>query len=292
MSEDIIVTKIVSNIIEEPSKEIGNIITQPLKAIKYFIMDPLIKYNIGKEQEYKVIEKELEEKIKKIDPKNLKNANIRILAGVNEGLKYSAEDLEIRNAFLNLLKSSIDKSKEEEIHVSFSEILKQLEPDEARIIEYFNSGNVFKSLIDKGISIKQGKVYPFAFVDNGRIPKVDVYKINKDNTEIEYIKNFTWLSFINFIENPDKINIYLDNLKRLNLIEINSEKFISNDFFYESILTKHPVIKNYIDNGNYRIEKGYIQLTNVGENFAKCCCDFDKLKIYEIDLKKMSTQTF
>lgn len=292
MPEDIIVTKIVSNIIEEPSKEIGNIITQPLKAIKYFIMDPIIKYNIAKEQEYKSIEKELEEKIKKIDPKNLKNANIRILAGVNEGLKYSAEDLDIRNAFLNLLKSSIDKSKEEEIHVSFSEILKQLEPDEARIIEYFNSGNVFKSLINKGISIEQGKVYPFAFVDNGRIPKVDVYKLNEDNSQIDYIKNFTWLSFINFIENPDKINIYLDNLKRLNLIEINSEKFISNDFFYESILTKHPVIKNYMDNSNYKIEKGYIQLTNVGENFAKCCCDFDKLKIYEIDLKKMSTQTF
>lgn len=55
---------IILNIMEEPCKEIGNAISQPIKAIKYFILDPIIKYNIAKESEYKEVEKELEKKFK------------------------------------------------------------------------------------------------------------------------------------------------------------------------------------------------------------------------------------
>lgn len=284
MSKDKIIDTIITGSLEQPSKEIGDLISQPIKALKYFIMNPIIKYNIAKESEYKNLEKELGEKIEKINPENLKEANIRILAGVNEGLKFTAETEDLRKAFLNLLASSIDKSKEQQIHVSFPEILKQLEPDEARIIEYLNSGsNIGTVEFEKNFI---GKNFLFGFILNGRIPKVDVYKVLPNKAHREYIKNFTWLSFMNFIEEPNKLNIYFDNLVRLNLIEINSDKYIKEDLYYKSILTEHPKIKNFINNEEYDIQKGFIQLTEVGFNFAKCCCDNTSLKNYEIDSRR------
>lgn len=283
---------IILNIMEEPCKEIGNAISQPIKAIKYFILDPIIKYNIAKESEYKEVEKELEKKIQGIKKENLKEAKVRVLANINEGLKYSIDDSELKEAFLNLLKSSIDKSKENEFHVSFSEILKQLEPDEARIIEYLNSGDVFRVLIENKLPLPSDMIYPFSFIENGRIPKIDVFKMASNGTHNQYIKNFTWLSFINFIENPEKINIYLDNLQRLNIIEIESQKYIANEIFYKSILTEHPKVKTFINDPNYQIEKGYIQLTTVGKNLAKCCCNYDNLKEYKIINERFFDEKF
>jgi hypothetical protein len=56
-----------------------------------------------------------------------------------EALRYTASVDELREMFLNLVASAMDKNRSDSVCSSFVEIIKQLEPDEARILTLFFS---------------------------------------------------------------------------------------------------------------------------------------------------------
>ncbi len=53
-----------------------------------------------------------------------------------EAMRYSADEPELRRMYVNLLETAMDKETAEKAHSAFVEIIRQLMPDEARVLEY------------------------------------------------------------------------------------------------------------------------------------------------------------
>lgn len=139
------------------------------------------------------------------------------------------------------------------VHPSFVDIIKQLNPDEAKLM---------KSLPPLIMAIH---------------PLITVKFVNKKQQgENTLISNFTNVG-LNKIENKDKICSYIENLERLKLIEIPPLTSMTNKSKYDE-LKENPILKNSIQRSgvipffDIRYELKSFNMTNFGVAFANTCC--------------------
>lgn len=176
------------------------------------------------------------------------------------------EEHEVRELYANLLANSMNKVVKNGVHPGFVEIIKQLSPDEAKIIGYLRL--------------------------HKRIPTLGL-KIDKtDSSRVVYVKEFSDVPELSMCENIYDSQKYFDNLVRLGLVERSPDgTYISNESIYEP-LKNHPFIKNKYQNiekqsstiDNFsKIDyiKGYCELTSFGESFCKICLETQKVIILQ-----------
>jgi len=162
---------------------------------------------------------------------------------------------ELREMYANLLANSMNKVVKNGVHPSYVEIIKQLSPDEAKIINYLN----------------KCKVYPC----------IGIKLVNDDGSFIEVSKFFSDLPELAKCENIIDYNKYLDNLERLGLIEKHNDKYLNENSFYEKIKENQYFKKiNEIAQNKMKIVmkykkmeyiKEYIELTIYGKEFCNIC---------------------
>ena len=140
-----------------------------------------------------------------------------------------------------------------DVHPAFVEIIKQLSPDEARILRYLNAENVPQPMI-----------------------ALLLEKVGERGWN-EIIKHFTILyRTVPGLEYNDynKVSILLDNLSRQNLIVFHENNYISNPNRYDD-LENDSVIQHYmnqsIPNHKWKTVKMYYELTAFGESFCRVC---------------------
>ena len=149
----------------------------------------------------------------------------------------------------------MNADKKWQVHPSFVDIIKQLTPDEAKYLK---------------------KLPPFREVLN---PLIDV-NFGIGDTPTGYhpaITNFTDEG-IDVLEHPENICAYIDNLLRLNLIEIPEGKL--SDMERYNRMKKHPFVKNPVrfEPSCKGIVVGYsyrykmFKLTNFGLLFVRVIC--------------------
>jgi len=121
------------------------------------------------------------------------------LQALNEA-KFAINEDEIQRLFSNLISASLDKKTSGTAHPAYIEIIKQLQPDEARILRFIFNKEEHR---------------------RGHAPTIDLIQQDSDGS------NFTIKSTtpeVNLIcedadcENPENSVMYFSNLKRLGLI--------------------------------------------------------------------------
>ena len=88
--------------------------------------EKLLKIQAKQEYNLQLYRDELASGISKIEPDNFQDPAMNILGPTLEASKYYIDEKEMRKMFANLLASSMDKSKNNVVHNSFVEIIKQL----------------------------------------------------------------------------------------------------------------------------------------------------------------------
>ncbi len=167
-------------------------------------------------------------------------------------LSYCENSEELRNLYANLLASSMNIDTKWKVHPSFVDIIKQLNPDEAKLL---------KSL-------------PAIHIESH--PLINVKLVNKSQGgEYDLISNFTDVG-LNKIENKVNICSYIENLERLKLIEIPPFSSLMDKSKYEG-LKKNPILINSIspylvEQFEIRYELKRFHLTNFGVAFVETCC--------------------
>lgn len=126
-----------------------------------------------------------------------------------EAMRYTKD--EIRVMLLNLLGASMNKETSEFVHPAFVEILKQMTPDEAKILNQLPKVLLHEPIMDIAVEkpLKDGKFTVFNSV--GVIGK-------EANCEF-----------------PDRLPLYLTNLVRLGLVEIPENSGLADDWRYDKI---------------------------------------------------------
>lgn len=203
-----------------------------------------------------------------IDPENIQEPQLKILGPALEASKYYIEEEDLRIMFSKLIASSMDMTKNETMHSSFVEIIKQLNPIDAKILSEIQSGNIAIAQIG------------FNFETSGfTIQYKHLYSLNQN----EYPH--------------DNIEASMDNLIRLGLIDVDYGTYSKDESLYDSLkltseykeieqtmdsideskkrINENTIPSNsigdFINFKEIRFEKGIVETTKFGKNFCDIC---------------------
>ena len=192
------------------------------------------------------VKSKVQEKLeqKKVDPEDVQIPDPDIAVPSIEALRYS----KLKEEFANLLASSMDKRSSADAHPSFVEILKQITPDEAKIINVFQSPLVGIPFISFRLTQPNG-----GFND---LPSF-ISKIGENSG----------------IERPENILGYMDNLQRLRLVHIPIGQRKNDPDTYKELETFTSEFDQFANMEGYVLErlKGVVHLTEYGAKFKRTC---------------------
>lgn len=239
----------------KPSLEpIGQIISYPFRALR-IAFGPVEKWLSHQEASLKMAADAVAEKTKDIPEEKIVPLEPYIAVPAVMQLSYCENSDELRDLYANLLASSMNVDKKWQVHPAYVDIIKQLNPDEAKYL--------------KAMPAMQVQIYPLIDVD------FSVGESSRGGHPV--ITNFTDYN-LNVLEQPGNICSYIDNLVRLNIIEIPYLQSLDNPEKYK-ILENHPMIQNPIrgdiSNIRYTYRHKIFKLTNFGVNFVKLVCHYE-----------------
>ena len=219
------------------------------------------------EGQYKLAEtkKLLGKKLENVSPENIVSPESHIAVPALQAISYSMDNEEIRNMYANLLTSSMHEKVKNDVHPAFVEIIKQLSPDEAKILKYVHAVKNNVPLISfrvENISNRSGSV---------------VYKylspLHSEIKDLEYKKQ-------------EKIVLALENLERQNLIVIEKNYTLTDKQEYESLFCDkraEELLKQKLPEGmKWDWLKTYFSLTEFGKIFCDICIS-DDIIILEVE---------
>lgn len=244
-------------------KAVGSVIALPFQAIDAALSKPKL-WVAEKQYNYERTRQLLAEKLQYTPEELIVPPENYVAVPALQQIAYCFDSDELRDMYANLLANSMNKVVKNGVHPGFVEIIKQLSPDEAKIIRYLSVQN--------------------------RIPTLGLKIEKADSSHIVYVKEFSNVPELSMCENTYDSQKYFDNLVRLGLVERSPDgTYISNENAYET-LKKHPFIKNKYQNiekqsatiDNFsKIDyiKGYCELTAFGKSFCSICLETQKVFI-------------
>lgn len=203
------------------------------------------------------------EKLNKKNVTEIKTPNPRIAGSTLESLKYTAQETDLREMYMNLLTNSMDVASSDNVHPAFPEIIKQLTADEAKILEFLTF--------------------------NPNIPKIDLRLKNNEfkGGFIVALANYSQISQLDHLTKKENYNVFINNLERLKLIEIPEDLLFNDRTVYSSLesATKIKKIKELNNDSKiiYETKRGIIKLTSFGILFCNCCIDKDITKLFVLN---------
>lgn len=171
-------------------------------------------------------------------------------------ISYSYDSDELRDMYANLLANSMDKERSDLVHPSFVEVIKQLNPDEAKLLKSFRPSNTV--------------LYPL----------IDI-RLNEEGGGHRTIARNYGILGESICERPNCISQYLENLSRLGLIYIPDDLYLTDSSRYEPIEQSSYVLGvrdalSVEDRTRFDLAKKCCYLTNYGVSFMRnCVLDYD-----------------
>lgn len=243
--------------VAKPTGELVGLIPRAIKAA----LSPLEKWILQKEYNVAETKKLLEEKLQNTPPELIESPAPHIAVPAMQYISYCMDNEELREMYANLLANSMNKVVKNGVHPGFVEIIKQLSPDEAKILKYINSHKT--------------------------IPTITLRYENDDGGGIDIINNFSDIGEKSGCEIPQDIAKYFDNLVRLGLI-ISADGLSSlTDKAQYDPLKNHRWIKphattekaNSSSFTKYNFNESFVKITAYGKSFCSICLETQKVII-------------
>lgn len=231
-------------------KAIGSVVALPFRAIDVALSKPKLWVE-EKYYNYERTRQLLAEKLQHTPEELIVPPENYVAIPALQQIAYCFDSDELRDMYANLLANSMNKVVKNGVHPGFVEIIKQLSPDEAKILRYL--------------------------YDNSFVPTVAL-KVHKENGEtVVAFKLFTNIGELCDCEDLAGYEKYIDNLIRLGLINASREQCLADKSRYDSIKNHSYILsrKAYIENmdnvSKVDFVEGYIELTVFGKAFCSIC---------------------
>lgn len=242
-----VLEKTYEDVVHPSAKSIGNTLSLVPRTVGVWL-GKWEKWVINGEESIKLTASAVQEKASKIPEEKLTEPESYVAIPAIQQLSYCYDSEELREMYANLLVSSMNTDTKYQVHPSFVDIIKQLTPDEAKLLKKLSKGDVFP-LIDVQMNLPAGGFKPI-------------------------VHNFTNVSE-DVCDCPSNVFAYLDNFERLKLIDIKNDEFLTNDDFYKP-LENHPsiqkIMSQHLPEGySHKIKHGLFRLTAFGKEFIKIC---------------------
>jgi len=244
------------NIVPETTKEealnpSASLFGQALSGIAHKVLDPLIRYNIVKEQEMKDFTEKIQNRTTAIPMEDRDAEKVGLTLKAVEDSSYQLNSEELREMFANLIASTLDSRVNNEVHPSFSSILKDFSPKDASLFKVLFKEN---SLPITTVRVKE----------------------SSSGTGVNLKEN------IILLENQDISEpVALNNLIRFGLVEIfpgntlSSQKYVEryNNFkqsqYYKLQESQLPMVTTEFNFDTIHTVEGKIEITSLGNVFGQ-----------------------
>ena len=242
-----VLEKTYEDVVHPSAKSIGNTLSLVPRTVGVWL-GKWEKWVINGEESIRLTASAVQEKASKIPEEKLTEPESYVAIPAIQQLSYCYDSEELREMYANLLVSSMNTDTKYQVHPSFVDIIKQLTPDEAKLLKKLSKKNVYP-LIDVRMNFPTGGY------------KAIVHNFTDDGEDV--------------CDCPSNIFAYLDNFERLKLIDIKNDEHLTNDEFYKP-LENHPEIKKIMSESlpegyKCQIKKGMFELTAFGREFIKIC---------------------
>lgn len=245
---------VYQDVAQPAAQEIGKALQTVAKTV-HVALAPVSALVWGYDQIREFVASKVSERLKNVPPEDIISPKPNVAGPALESLRYTGHEESLSDLYANLLAASMDKSTADGAHPAFVEIIKQLTPDEAKLVSLF---------------LRQ---MPF--------PLLDVRWEFKNETETRQggkhvLVNYSHLGEIVGCEYKHLVPAYLDNLCRLGLAEIPPLFVYLAPGVYDP-LENSPVIqtlKSQIEqNSELRanLERKGLRVTELGKQFARVC---------------------
>ena len=127
---------VYSDTLQPAAKEFGKSLELVAKTVNTALTTlKLFIWSFDKLQSF--IDNKVSEKLQNTSEEDIQTPKSNIAVPVMQSLMYSGDEPELQDMFANLLAASMDKQTSSFAHPSFVEAIRQMTPDEARLIRYF-----------------------------------------------------------------------------------------------------------------------------------------------------------
>jgi hypothetical protein len=155
---------IYPDMVQPAAKELGKGLLTVAKTVN-IALAPLAGVVWGFDKIKERFFPKVEERLRNVPPENIVTPNISVAGPIVEALRYAGSEDTLSDLYANLLAASMDKSTATTAHPAFTEIIKQLTPDEAKLLALFPS-DPNMPIIDIRRSSKSGGTEYFSVVSN------------------------------------------------------------------------------------------------------------------------------
>jgi len=245
---------IYEDALQPAAKEVG-IALQTVAKTVHIILAPVSGLVWGYDMIKDFVSTKVAEKLKSVPPDRMATPSTNIAGPALEALRYTGHEESLRDMYANLLAASMDTKTAFEAHPSFVEIIKQICPDEARILQLF----------------AQPRAFPLLDI------RWDYSEQNEDRSGgQDLLRNFSTIGQDAGCSFPDLTPRYLDNLCRLGLAEIPTFFTYTAKGIYEP-LEQHPTVlamKSQIEvdsSRKFSTNRRGLRITELGKQFCRIC---------------------
>lgn len=236
--------------VQPAAKEIGKGLQVVAKAVNA-ALTPVEGLIWGVEQIRDFVRDRVAKKLEAVPPEDIQQPKAHIAVPAIDALRYTGTEDGLSELYANLLATSMDKATAYRAHPGFVDMIKNMCPDEARIMRFF-AGTPFSALVNiRSVS-------------------------NADSSFQVRHRHVSLIGVDAQCQFPALTANYLDNLERLGLVKIETMLRMQSDELYTRI-EEHPQIKGIIDDlgkiegRRVEIEKIRLSVTDLGQQFIRAC---------------------
>ena len=243
-----VATEVYKDSLSPSIKPVGTVLSLLPRTIR-LCFSGWEKWIINGEQSLELTAKALKDKVDRIPENKLCEPEPYVAIPAIQQLTYCQDNEVLRELYANLLASSMNADTKWEVHPSYTDIIKQLCPDEAKLLRFLP-----RNVLDSR-------------------PVVDIVMDLGDNKgTVTLLTNFATIG-LDALEKPTSIGLYMDNLARLGIIKIRDDRWLVDNIHYKCI-ENHSIVKGYIsDKTNIRCKHKLFIITNLGLSLINVCSE-------------------
>jgi Abortive infection alpha len=245
---------VYQDVVQPAAQEVGKALQTVAKTV-HVALAPVSALVWGYDQIRDFVSTKVAERLRDIPAENITTPKPNVAGPALESLRYTGHESALSDMYANLLASAMNKETANGAHPAFVEIIKQLTPDEAKLVGLFS--------------------YPRA------LPLLNVrweYREPQDGKSggSEILVNYSHLGRVVGCEFPEMTPTYIDNLCRLGLAEIPTFMEYTGLGVYGP-LEEDDEIKalqvQYEKDPDRKIvlDRKALRVTELGKQFAKIC---------------------
>lgn len=245
---------VYQDVVQPAAQELGKALQTVAKTV-HVALAPVSALVWGYDQVKEFVSTKVADRLKNVPPENIITPKPNVAGPVLDSLRYTGHEPSLSDLYANLLAASMDKSTANGAHPAFVEIIKQLTPDEAKLIGLF--------------------------IQDIPLPLLDVRWEYKNPTPEktggkEVLVNFSQLGVIAQCEFPQLTPTYIDNLCRLGLAEIPAMYQYTGKGVYDPLENAPDIqlMKLQIEQNpefKFSLDRKGLRVTELGKQFGRIC---------------------